>query len=314
MKFDELKEKIQGVYAIMVTPMKEDYSLDLEKLRSNTRFLIENRMREGTAILVPVGAGGEGYHLTPEELLLAARTVIEAAEGEVPVFPGCTITGTFASREICRQYQEIGADGVQLSPPYYYEPSEQEYLEHYRLCSEAAPNLGIIAYNSWWNSNFDVTPETLQKLAEMPNIVGIKWSSANNANYQRGLNELKDRFSFVDNQITGIGTLGFMLGARSFVSSIPNFVPQYDLELWELLERRDWNGAMAKMQQFVIPLYRFLGQMHQQGVHGEGSHWKACCDVGGRPMGPPRPPHRPYTSEEKLRLKEVFDQCGMLSS
>jgi len=313
MQFDRLKEKIRGIYAIMVTPMKADYSLDIERLQAQTRFLVENGMCEGDAVLVPVGAGGEGYHLMPEELLKAARAVVDAAQGEVPVFPGCTSTSSFTARKLCRQYQEIGADGVQLSPPFYYQPSEQEYLDHYRLCAKAAPELGIIAYNSWWNSQFDVTAETLQKLADIPNVIGIKWSSQDNGNFQRGLKALKDRFSFVDNQITSTGTLGFMLGMRSFVSSIPNFAPQYDLELWELLQQRDWDGVLAKMQQFVIPLYEFLGEIHRQGIHGEGSHWKACCEVGGRPMGPPRPPHRPYTAEEKARLRRVFERGGMLT-
>lgn len=312
MQFDKLKEKVRGIYTIMVTPMKADYSLDIEQLRTHTRFLIENGIREGAAVLVPVGAGGEGYNLTLEEQLLVARTVVEAAKGEVPVFPGCTNTSTFAAKELCRQYQEIGADGVQLSPPSYYEPSEQEYLDHYRLCAQSAPKLGIIAYNSWWNS-LNVTPQILHKLADIENVIGIKWSSENTRDYQLGLRELNDRFSFVDNQITSTGTLGFMLGMRSFVSSIPNVTPQYDLELWELLEKRDWDGVMTKMQQFVIPIYEFLGKIYQRGVHGEGSHWKACCEVGGRPMGPPRPPHRPYATEEKAQLRDIFERGGILT-
>ena len=64
-----------------------------------------------------------------------------------------------------------------------------------------------------------------------------------------------------------------MLGMRGHVTSLPNFAPQYDLDLMKLLERRDWEGAMAKMEEFVVPLYRSFGNAHGNGAHGEGSRW-----------------------------------------
>jgi 4-hydroxy-tetrahydrodipicolinate synthase len=310
---EELKDSLRGIYTIMVTPMKANYSLDLPRLHEHTRFLVESGIRTGTGVLLPVGAGGEGYHLTPEELLQAARTVVDAARGEVPVYPGCTLANTFAARDLCRQYQELGASGVQLSPPYYYEPSEQEYLDHYRICASAAPRLAVIAYNSWWNS-IDVQPETLAKLAEIPSVIGIKWSSPSTRNYQKALHLYTERFSFIDNQITGTGPLGFMLGMKGYVSSVPNFAPHYDLALLKLLQGKDRDGALRKMEKFVIPLYEYIGKMHGNGLHGEGSHWKACCEVAGRPMGPPRPPHRPYNDAERAGLRELFRRGGLLGS
>jgi len=312
MGFEEAKDKLQGIYTIMITPMTPDFKVDLKRLHELTRFIVESGIKEGTGVLVPVGAGGEGYHLTFEELLEAVRTVIEAANGEIPVFPGCTFPNAFLARELCRRYQELGADGVQLSPPYYYQPSEEEYLLHYRLCAEAAPQLGIIAYNSWWNSQFDVTSDTLEKLAEIPNVIGVKWSSQSLENFQRAIRDFHERFSFIDNQMVWSGTLGFMLGMRGYVSSVPNFAPGYALELWELLQRKEWEEALRCMQKFLVPLYEFIGRMYQRGIHGEGSHWKACCKLVGRPMGPPRPPHRPYSNEELEGLREVFIQGGIL--
>jgi len=309
----ESKDTLCGVYAIVATPMKKDYSLDLRRLREQIRFMVEGGIRTGTGILVPLGAGGEGYHLSSEELVQAARVIVETARGEVPVYPGCAPASTFVARDICRAYQEIGASGVQLSPPFYYQPSEQEYLDHYRICAEAAPRLGIIAYNSWWNS-VDVQPETLGKLAEIPQVIGIKWSSPSNTNYQRALRLYGDRFSFIDNQITGTGPLGYMLGIRGHVSSVPNFAPQYELDLLRLLRDKQWGAALQKLEAFVIPLYEYLGKMYKQGLHGEGSHWKACCELAGRPIGPPRPPHKPYTAKQKAGLRKIFKRAGFLAS
>lgn len=304
-RLQETKNSLRGVYTIVATPMKSDYSVDLKRLAEQVSFIIEGGIVEGKGVLVPIGAGGEGYHLTEEECIGCARTVIETAGGRVPVFPGCMLSSTSTCARLCSEYQKLGADGVQLSPPYYYEPSEEEYLDHYRTCAESAPELGIVAYNSWWNS-IDVQPDTLGKLTEVPNVIGIKWSSPSAHNYRKGIELYSGRFSFIDNQITHTGTLGFMLGTRGFVSSVPNFAPGYDLQLLQLLEAQEWDSALVKMREFIIPLYEYIGKMYERGLHGEGSHWKACCEIGGRAIGPPRPPHRPYTEEEKEGLREIF--------
>ena len=312
MELDEIRAKLRGIYTIVVTPMEADFRVDLKRLYEHTRFLVEGGIREGTGVLVPVGAGGEGYHLTVEENLDAVRTVIEAAKGEVPVFPGCTLPSTLAACDLCRRYQELGAAGVQLSPPYYYEPSEQEYVNHYRRCAEAAPQLGIVVYNSYWNSGFDASSGTLAKLVDIPNIVGVKWSSSSLENYQRALRDHSERLSFIDNQLAWSAVLGRMLGANGHVTSVPNFAPAYELTLWELLRNKEWEKALKHMRSFLVPLYEYRSALRRSGVHGEGPFWKACCELMGRPMGASRPPHRSFSSDELEGLRDVFVQGGLL--
>jgi len=310
----ESKRKLVGVYTVMPTPFTEDYELDLEALRDNTRFLLENGITEGRGVLVPTGAAGEGPALTFEEHEKVIKAVVEEVAGKTPVVPGVTLHSTREAARLCRVVQDLGGMAVQLSPPYYSQPSSEEILNHYRAASEAAPNLGIVLYNTPWSSKVDMDAELISRLLSIENIVGAKWSSPDQANYTTVLRRFAKRISLIDNQLPYSGPWGHMLGARGFVSAIANFAPAYDLKLWDLLERHDYMGAVEQLERFAIPFYELIIEIARQGIHGEASHWKAAMELMGRPCGPARPPYVAYNAEQKARLREALTSAGLSPS
>jgi len=312
MAFEEMRWRLVGVYAVMPTPFREDVELDLETLKGNTRFLVENGITEGRGVLVPTGAAGEGPSLTFEEHERVIKTVLDEVGGKVPVVPGVAFHATRQAARLCRLVQDLGCMAVQLSPPYYSQPSSEEILNHYRSASEAAPSLGIVLYNTPWSSKVDMDPGLISRLLSIENIIGAKWSSLDQGNYTSVLRRFSGRLSMIDNQLVYSGPWGHMLGARGFVSAIANFVPAYDLRLWDLLERRDYVKAVEELERLAIPFYELIGEVAREGLHGEASHWKAAMELMGRPCGPVRPPYVGYSHEQKARMRQVLARAGVL--
>jgi 4-hydroxy-tetrahydrodipicolinate synthase len=307
-----MREKLKGLYIIMTTPFKEDLELDLEGLRENVRFILENGVNKDAGLLVPLAGVGEGPYLSEEEYFSAVKVILDEAKGKIPIFPGVHLPGTKETIKRCKKLQELEVEGIQLSPPSpYFVPTENEVFYHYKLVAETVKKLGIVVYNTWWERLYDMTAQLIGKLAEIPNIVGIKWSSKELRNFVNVLELYANKLAFFDNQGADTMVLSHSLGAKGIVSFSASFAPWHALKIWKLLQDREYSKVMDELNKWERPYHRFMEDIMKEGKTFTAAH-KACVEIAGLKAGPPRLPQTPLTSKQKERLKEIFEKSGIL--
>ncbi|WP_150048931.1 4-hydroxy-tetrahydrodipicolinate synthase [Methylomonas rhizoryzae] len=160
---------IQGSIVALVTPMTEDGAVDDASLKKLVEFHIE----QGTDALVAVGTTGESATLDDDEHCHVIQTIIQCANGRIPVIAG---TGANCTREaiaLTRKAQQLGADACLLVTPYYNKPTQQGLYLHYKAIAEAV-NIPQILYNVPGRTGCDLLPETVGRLAAVDHIVGVK--------------------------------------------------------------------------------------------------------------------------------------------
>ncbi|MCK0512300.1 4-hydroxy-tetrahydrodipicolinate synthase [Aromatoleum buckelii] len=160
---------ITGSIVAIVTPMHEDGGLDYPRLRS----LIDFHVAEGTDGIVVVGTTGESPTVNVEEHCELIRTTVEHAAGRIPVIAGAGANSTAEAIELARFAQEAGAVTQLSVVPYYNRPTQEGLYRHFRSIAEAV-ELPLILYNVPGRTVADLSNDTTLRLAEIPNIIGIK--------------------------------------------------------------------------------------------------------------------------------------------
>lgn len=163
---------IQGSIVALVSPMHGDGTLDWESLSR----LVEYHIDEGTDAIVPVGTTGESATLDETEHCAVIRAVVERVDGRVPVIAGTGANSTSEAVSLTRQACDAGADACLSVTPYYNKPTQEGLYLHYKTIAEAV-DIPQILYNVPGRTACDLLPETVARLAEIPNIDGIKEAS-----------------------------------------------------------------------------------------------------------------------------------------
>lgn len=166
--------RITGIITAMATPLHDDVSLSRDGVVSLVNRLIKN----GVSGLFILGTNGEFFGLSDDEKVAYAKMVVEVVAGRVPVYVG---TGTIGTKEVIalsQRMEEVGVSAVSIITPYLLSFSQDELYAHYKLISDAV-TLPIILYNIPQNTGNNLEPETVGRLAKLPNIIGIKDSSGN---------------------------------------------------------------------------------------------------------------------------------------
>jgi 4-hydroxy-tetrahydrodipicolinate synthase len=169
---------ISGSIVALVTPMAPDGSLDFPALSS----LVEWHITCGTDAIVAVGTTGESATLDVDEHFAVIRHVVEQVAGRIPVIAGTGANSTSEAIEWTAAAKELGADACLLVTPYYNKPSQRGLYAHHKAIAEAV-DIPQILYNVPGRTACDMLPETIARLAELPNIVGVKEATGN---LQRG--------------------------------------------------------------------------------------------------------------------------------
>jgi len=306
---DLARRGLVGVDVIAATPFHANFELDLDALQRNIHFLMENGIVAGKGLITVAGACGEGPYMKLDEQKKVIEAAVEASEDRVPIFVGAYQNGTREVIELLKHASEVGAAGAQVSPPFYMTPSEDEVFSHYKAINDSV-DIGIEVYNTPWSSGLDMKPRLVARLAELEKVIGVKWTSDSGKNYTEVLRKFSGRLNFIDNGYNAIWA--HMMGAKGMVSIIANFAPRYELELWDLLERKDYVGARDHMLKLNIPLYEFIADLYEQGASGEGNPWKDAMDLCGLPSGPVRLPQVPLTAQQRDRLRTILSSIGVL--
>jgi 4-hydroxy-tetrahydrodipicolinate synthase len=165
-----------GLGTAIVTPFHSDESVDHASLKK----LVESQIAGGVDFLVACGSTGEASTLSEDETDAVVATVIEAANGRIPVVAGCTHNSTReAVRRAVRTAGIPGLSGILSANPYYNKPNQQGQFLHFKAIAEAIGEMPLVLYNIPGRTAANMEPATLLRLAELPNVVGVKESSGN---------------------------------------------------------------------------------------------------------------------------------------
>lgn len=160
---------LQGSLVAIVTPMYEDGRLDLDALKS----LIEFHIAQGSDGIVIVGTTGESPTVSVEEHCLLIKTAVETARGRMPIIAGTGANATQEAIELTQKAKALGADACLLVAPYYNKPTQEGLYQHFMAVANAV-DIPQILYNVPGRTGCDLSNDTVIKLAQHPNIVGIK--------------------------------------------------------------------------------------------------------------------------------------------
>src|SRR5205807_2422896 len=183
--------QVRGCGTALVTPFHQDGSLDEAALTNFISWQIES----GISFLVPCGTTGETPTLTHEEWLRVIDLTIETAAGRVPIVAGATSNST---RDAVAKAQELaarpGVDAILTASPYYNKPTQEGQYQHFKAIAEAVEK-PIILYNVPGRTAANLEPSTVARLAEIPNIVGVKEASGNLAQIAEICNAVQPNFA-----------------------------------------------------------------------------------------------------------------------
>ena len=311
MELKKFKDTLRGVDVVMVTPFDEKLNVDIPGLRKLVRFIIDNGLKEGVGVLTSTGSTGECPMLSVEERKRILEVIVEEAKGEVPVIAGCNHASTMTVVELVKHAESAGASGVMVSPPYYWAPTEQVILEHYRKVAEAT-NLGILVYNNYFASQVDIPIPTLRKLSQIDNIVALKENTA-------VLGKLIQVVEAVRDELTVISGLGerhepyaSFIGTKGFVSSLANFAPRISLEIYETEKAGKYEEA-KRLHSQLMPLFKLVWWRGDGDSSRYISYVKEIVRMRGIiSHSAVRPPILPMDESKKEKLRNQLRTMGLV--
>jgi len=209
-----------GSIVALVTPMRSSGEVDFGSLERLVDFHVEN----ATDGIVALGTTGESATLSVEEHIDVVRRVVRLAAGRLPVFAGTGANSTAEAVELTRRAAEEGVDACLLVTPYYNKPTQEGLYRHYRTVAEAV-SIPQILYNVPGRTACDMKPETVARLAELPNIVGLKEASGSLERNRELVALLGSRLGLLsgDDDLACESMLG---GFRGVISVTANVAPR----------------------------------------------------------------------------------------
>ena len=303
MTVDEVKRRWKGPVVPVLTVFSDDLSLDLDGLRTNVRYLLDAGARVGNTVLLVCGAGGDFPVLTTEERKQVAETVAGEVQGRVPIIVGVEHTSTLICVELARHAVEIGADAVQVCPPYYYTPSPEDVFHHFQVISDSA-DIGIVVYNTFWTAP-NIGLESMERLLSLSNVIAIKWSAPSECEYRKGYELFAERAAIIENGRSHVDS--HRRGAVGWISHVSNFWPQHDWRILDLMQAGEYQKAQDKIDAFNSAFREFRAEMEAQ-TSGEGHAIKQIMELVGLVGGPSRPPTRyvPMTARQSESLSRLL--------
>lgn len=262
-----------GSMVALVTPMHDDGAVDLPALERLVDFHVEN----GTDAIVAVGTTGESATLSDTEHCAVVRQVVEFARGRVPVIAGTGSNCTREAIDLTRCAMEAGADACLLVAPYYIKPTQEGLYLHYKAIAEAVP-IPQILYNVPGRTVCDILPETVARLAGVPNIIGIKEATGDLSRAQRIMELCGDKLDLYSGDDATAMEL-ILMGAKGDISVTANVAPKAMHEMCAAALVRD-RARAEPINNRLMSLHRNLfveanpipvkWALHEMGLIGSG--------------------------------------------
>lgn len=287
------------VITAMITPMKDDRAVDLEQAA-----VLANKLADhGSDGLVICGTTGESPTLDADEKTALFREVVNAVGGRIEVIAGTGSYDTAESVSLTKQAERCGVDGIMLVAPYYNKPSQEGLYQHFKAIATTT-SLPVMLYNVPGRTSSNVLPETIQRLADVPNIVAVKEASGNLEQVSQIRASSPDTFMIYSGDdaltlpILSVGGIGVVSVAAHLVGRrIKEMIDQF------------FAGNVreaTKIHIELLPLFQVLF------ITTSPTPVKRSLAYMGVPTGPLRLPLVEPTEEEARQLKDVLRHFGLI--
>ncbi|MGT2751154.1 4-hydroxy-tetrahydrodipicolinate synthase [Streptococcus orisasini] len=235
--------ELKGIITPILTPMRDDESVNLDELRNQIERLIEG----GVHGIFPFGTNGEGYILSYDEKIDVLKTTIEQVKGRVPVYAGTGCISTKETIQLSKAAQELGADVLSIITPSFALASQKELYDHYAAVAKEV-DLPIVLYNIPARTGNKLLPETVEKLArDVDNIIGAKDSSGDWDNLKEYIHRTKnlDKKFFVLSGNDALILPALKEGGTGGIAGCSNVYPHVLSSIYDLFQE----GKLEEAQQ-----------------------------------------------------------------
>jgi len=311
---EKLKKQLEGCYVTVPTPFHDnvDFAVNEGALRAYVRFLLDGGLAEHNAVFLAAGAAGDFSTMTFDERARVAEVVIAETAGRVPVAMGAQTTSTLELVRLAKVASKLGARFIQVSCPFYFTHTEGDFEEFVRAGAAAAPDVGIIIYNTFWTT-MSVSFGLVERLAEIPNVVGLKWATPRTdaMEFESVVSRFSKRFTIIDNNLFFAFSAMPALGARAFEVHLCNFWPAWGLKLVKEIRAANYPEVARMLVDEAMPFYKLWVEIEKEYTSGDGYLDKLCMELVGLPSSRCRPPTRDIRGRYRAATLDMMRKIGV---
>lgn len=293
--------ELRGCGTALITPFQADGSIDDAALRNLIAWQVESEID----FIVACGTTAETPTLTHDEWLKVIDTCVEVAAGRVPIVAGATSNSTADAVTKAKEAAERpGVSGILTASPYYNKPTQEGQYRHFRAIAEAV-SVPIILYNVPGRTSANIEPATLARLAEVPNIAGVKEASGNVVQMAEVFNQVPDSFRvFSGDDALTLPVIS--LGGVGVISVASNEIPREMAQMTRAALENDWQTARQ--------LYRkYLPLMQANFIESNPLPVKAALAMMGKIEEVYRLPMVPMRKDTRSKLQRVVAEAGLIA-
>ena len=289
---------LKGAITAIVTPFK-DGQIDEEAYRA----LIERQIREGIHGLVPCGTTGESPTLSHAEHKRVVSICIDQVKKRVPVVAGAGSNSTAESLELTKHVQDAGADYALIITPYYNKPTQEGLYQHYKTIASQT-RIPIVVYNVPGRTSLNLLPETMARLSELPNIVGLKDATGDLKQGAKTLELCGDKITVLSGDDFTVLPL-LAIGGQGVISVVSNVAPADMAEMCNAF----FQGSLAAARKLHFKMWPLMEAMFYETNPAPA---KTALKMMGQITGEVRQPLCPLSQANETRLRQVMQEYGLI--
>lgn len=291
---------LKGCVTAMVTPFTQK-GIDFDRFGE----LLEAQMAGGVQAAVVLGTTGEASVMTEEERETLVRFAVQTAKGRMKIVVGTGSNDPTRAVAYTRQAEKAGADGVLAVTPYYNKCTQEGLVAYYgKIC--AATGLPVIAYNVPSRTGVDILPETMERIADFPNLTGLKEANGDIVRAAETMRRIRGKCDLYAGD-DALSLPFFCLGANAVVSVLSNLLPK---EMCEIA-----NASLMGDFKKSYPMYeKLLPLMRACFIEVNPIPIKAALQLSGFPVGDPRPPLTPIAPCHREQLLLAMRDAGLVGA
>lgn len=292
--------QFRGSIVALVTPMNESGAIEFKALEKLVEFHIAN----GTNAIVAVGTSGESATLDTNEHIDVVRAVVETVDGRIPVIAGTGANSTREAIELTAAAKNVGADGALLVSPYYNKPTQEGLVQHHTAIAKAV-EIPQILYNVPGRTAVDMQEDTVNRLADLKNIVAIKDATGDLARGKNLIARVSDRIDVLSGDDATAGEL-MLMGGKGNISVTANVAPAIMAEMCKMAIAGN-SDAMNEANNKVAHLHELLfcesnpipvkWALYEMGMIAQGI----------------RLPLTPLADEYRQTIRDGLEKAGLVS-
>jgi 4-hydroxy-tetrahydrodipicolinate synthase len=294
--------QLRGCGTALVTPFHQDGAIDETALRNLVAWQVES----GIDFLVPCGTTGETPTLNHDEWLRVIDTTIEVVAGRVPIVAGATSNSTHDAVEKAKEVAaRPGVDAILTASPYYNKPTQEGQYRHFKAIAEAVSEKPIILYNVPGRTGSNLEPATLARLAEIPNIIGVKEACGNMTQIAEAINSVPETFLVLSGD-DAVTLPVIALGGVGVISVASNEIPHEMATMTRAALNNDWAAARSIHRKYLL-------LMQANFIESSPLPVKAVLAMMGKIEENYRLPLLPMRRDTRSKLQKVITEVGLIA-